>query len=1012
MPAADFQQIQGQESPQNFADDFSERRPLPEGRVYHFNVIYNHARCPLSATADNIKALNWTRRAVERLQLRGLVNTYYHDRDCPKGLSFREEMDRVMAGSEVTVLLLTPGFLQECWPRYWLLPSFRSLFTSGGSDDTPEPQPPLPPPPPPPPLTSSYPSRFFPDDEFSNLDSSHEYPQDAEISSCYPPVISEGDSLFEERAVNLATSLFASAYYPSNCLENLESSSASSSLTSNTTHCSSYRDSELVSSSTSFSKNMTSLKTSFDSTNLQTCKKSVLGSKVVVVVVVVGVGEGEVPEEVKGGGKEVLFFRDDCDGQDAGAWSRLEGFLLAAVPPSAASTAGDDYMLRWASADRRQQREPSSEHARLWPSLTPAEEDLKYTRTGTHTNRTTRYPVPGTPYRLQSHHRVDSSHVPRPRKRHLTPLMPLSSIMSAGSSPVLPKRHHHRIPAERERLVLRNVSRKAKSRREQRMQEDDGQEDHVSGLRRSEWLHLGVSALCAEISRDRNRTDHLMQRRVQDGQQESSTAAKRWHDIQEIPCKLPRDEAEVSAAKIHTQNDPHAPTTYRVKEENGKHASNIEGIRQTDGASVGSQHCDARSSSLECLEKPGIGQEARKDSSRAMSRSSTASHGHTPVSRRKRDDRPQEVSKVPLREQSVLLGFRPRGLGGDKTERVSPASEIFRKPLDRHPTCGANDTKMKTENTKQKTNDGHGVFSVEDNHSLTDYLSSSFVTSDDGTLSSSAEWCCGCGACGNDSGFLSGGLCSFGGDISPRMSTPRTRTQDNHQQTYEEKVIKNLEPEIVTSHTLDQIEEAIFAEEQCHGLRFASAPLEAHSIAKKISNKGRDLRSKDFAVIEGIPTTKTEDCAVTEGKHTTKETISSSYLPLDLPDFPTESLRLEPATEEPRRHVLTKKTVHVKAKEVSMSSSGVVEAVFTSGQRESEENGEGRSAQSQVTDHRAARADAATVSQAEGGVAVTQTEHMSEEETSAEGRSMPRRLLPEVVRVICHAISRPENPYF
>lgn len=122
------------ETPAKATPDALIGRPLPKGRVYHFNVIYNHARCPLSKTADTEMSLAWTQRAVENLQLLGLVNSYYHDRDCPKmqgGMA--QELARVIAGSEVTVVVLSPGFVRDCWPRYCLFPCFKRLFASGPS---------------------------------------------------------------------------------------------------------------------------------------------------------------------------------------------------------------------------------------------------------------------------------------------------------------------------------------------------------------------------------------------------------------------------------------------------------------------------------------------------------------------------------------------------------------------------------------------------------------------------------------------------------------------------------------------------------------------------------------------------------------------------------------------------------------------------------------------------------------------------------------------------------------
>nr|KAG5700934.1 hypothetical protein BaRGS_034219 [Batillaria attramentaria] len=104
--------------------------------VYHFNVVYNHAKSKLSRTADTELSLSWTKRAVEWLQLMGLVNSYYHDRDCAAGQGLVQELTRVLEGSEVTVLVLSPGFVRDCWPRYSLLTCFKSLLNNSKTSST------------------------------------------------------------------------------------------------------------------------------------------------------------------------------------------------------------------------------------------------------------------------------------------------------------------------------------------------------------------------------------------------------------------------------------------------------------------------------------------------------------------------------------------------------------------------------------------------------------------------------------------------------------------------------------------------------------------------------------------------------------------------------------------------------------------------------------------------------------------------------------------------------------
>ncbi|CAL1530221.1 unnamed protein product, partial [Lymnaea stagnalis] len=88
------------------------RRPLAPQRLYHFNVVYNWS-AEENQTADTRLALRVTRSLVSRLEMKGYVNSYYHDRDCCTQ-DLLHELERVTDGSSVTILLLTPGFLHKC----------------------------------------------------------------------------------------------------------------------------------------------------------------------------------------------------------------------------------------------------------------------------------------------------------------------------------------------------------------------------------------------------------------------------------------------------------------------------------------------------------------------------------------------------------------------------------------------------------------------------------------------------------------------------------------------------------------------------------------------------------------------------------------------------------------------------------------------------------------------------------------------------------------------------------
>ncbi|XP_046565884.1 uncharacterized protein LOC124274561 isoform X2 [Haliotis rubra] len=107
------------------------RCPLPDGKIYHFNVIYNHARCRLSVTPDTKLSLAFTEKVVATLESLGYVNCYFHDRDCLPGRNVFNELFRVVEGSDYTIVVLTAGFVKDCWSRYTQQSTFKKLLDQG-----------------------------------------------------------------------------------------------------------------------------------------------------------------------------------------------------------------------------------------------------------------------------------------------------------------------------------------------------------------------------------------------------------------------------------------------------------------------------------------------------------------------------------------------------------------------------------------------------------------------------------------------------------------------------------------------------------------------------------------------------------------------------------------------------------------------------------------------------------------------------------------------------------------
>lgn len=300
------------------------RRPLPTGRVYHFNVVYNHAKAKLARTADTEMSLDWTRRTVESLQLMGLVNSYYHDRDCPVGQGLVQELARVLAGSEVTVVVLSPGFVRDCWPRYSQLTSFKSLFN-----------------------TAPFPSPSTPSSSFQSSSYSAKSSNASDRFSPKGENRSDASEVFAE-SPSSTKSLYSS---PVSVYSTTNYSSKSYSKTSDySSTASAYSTSSYYSSSFSMSSPQPSSSTysSISSASLSPCfptsepvaprvTSSQGRSSGCVILVALGLDSRDLPSGVKA--SDVLFFSKDWQSDDE-AWSRLRTATLSSL--SAGSPVWDD----------------------------------------------------------------------------------------------------------------------------------------------------------------------------------------------------------------------------------------------------------------------------------------------------------------------------------------------------------------------------------------------------------------------------------------------------------------------------------------------------------------------------------------------------------------------------------------------------------------------------------------------------------------------------------------------
>ncbi|XP_069139120.1 uncharacterized protein [Argopecten irradians] len=110
------------------------RVSLPNGKKYHFNVIYNNAKSKLSKTPDTELSLKVTEYFIDLAKDWGYDQSYYVERDALPGQNVFTELFHVIDSSLFTIVILTPGFLSNCWARYCQQSAFKSLLDSEDSD--------------------------------------------------------------------------------------------------------------------------------------------------------------------------------------------------------------------------------------------------------------------------------------------------------------------------------------------------------------------------------------------------------------------------------------------------------------------------------------------------------------------------------------------------------------------------------------------------------------------------------------------------------------------------------------------------------------------------------------------------------------------------------------------------------------------------------------------------------------------------------------------------------------
>jgi len=98
-----------------------------------YNVIYNKALSPKSRTDDSVLSLEFTKTLVAKLSGWGFKKGFYGDRDDIPGKNvFKVLIDNVK-NSKKTIVIITSGFLKNCWSVYSHQNAFKSLLDKNNS---------------------------------------------------------------------------------------------------------------------------------------------------------------------------------------------------------------------------------------------------------------------------------------------------------------------------------------------------------------------------------------------------------------------------------------------------------------------------------------------------------------------------------------------------------------------------------------------------------------------------------------------------------------------------------------------------------------------------------------------------------------------------------------------------------------------------------------------------------------------------------------------------------------
>ncbi|XP_063432347.1 probable serine/threonine-protein kinase nek3 [Mytilus trossulus] len=108
---------------------------MERGYSYHAMFIYNKPKLKnnRNRNQDFQVSFDVVKYAADKLASRGIRQTYYHDRDALPGSNIFGEFFDTVKASRYTVVVLTRGFLNDCWGKYKSQAAFSNLIEQDNS---------------------------------------------------------------------------------------------------------------------------------------------------------------------------------------------------------------------------------------------------------------------------------------------------------------------------------------------------------------------------------------------------------------------------------------------------------------------------------------------------------------------------------------------------------------------------------------------------------------------------------------------------------------------------------------------------------------------------------------------------------------------------------------------------------------------------------------------------------------------------------------------------------------